>query len=405
MRIFYAQSGGVTSVINTTLASLIKKAREKNDEVLIGINGIKGALEGKFFNTEYLSEEDINLIKETPGGSFGSCRYKLKEEDLPVIDNFFSANKIDAFVYHGGNDSQDTTLKISKYLSAKGRDILCLGLPKTIDNDLNGTDISPGFSSSARFLNLALRQTCLDVRSMCNDSTKVFIIETMGRHTGWLAASCGVAHTPNFPGPHLLLIPEIKHDSFKIIEKIKENVKIFGFCAIAISEGYQPDLSNKDSFGHGQLSNSGQKLYSLVKENLGFKTHLAIPDYLQRSFYTQASDLDKKISTQIAEKAIENLHHGVSDKMIAIKINQYSPLIYEILTINLDDVANKEKFVPRDYLDEEGFHLSPKGRDYFEALLRQENGMIFPKFWPHFLNQKTIAETPQLPHHAQFLDL
>lgn len=395
--IFYAQSGGVTAVINATIVSLIRYARQEKINVYIGINGIKGILKGEVINTALLLDDDLQKILYTPGGSFGSCRYKLQEKDFPIIKDFLVKGKFNAFLYHGGNDSQDTTAKIADYLSAEHPDILCLGLPKTIDNDLYGTDNCPGFGSASKFLNYAFRQVCLDVTSMSEDSTKVFIMETMGRHTGWLTASCGLANQQDFPGPQLLLIPELVHEPEVIADYIESTIAKDRFCAIAISEGYQADtehVDTLDAFGHKQLQHSGAKLAAWIKIVMGVKVHLSIPDYLQRSFTPCLSKTDFDQAQAIGNYAVYCVKHKVGhNTMISIIRLHDDPYLWSLDHTPLSDIANKEKPVPRHFLSKNGFTLSKEGINYFKPLIVghvqiPDNTESFPAFWSHLIHKK-----------------
>lgn len=403
MKIFYAQSGGVTSVINTTLAYLVRSAREQGWEVCLGICGIKGLLRDEWVAASTLSEVDLQQIAATPGGSFGSCRYRISEQETALLCDKIVAHQFDAVIYQGGNDSQLTLLKISQELQSRGLEVPCLGLPKTIDNDLPETDFCPGFLSSAQFLMRGIRQACLDVQSMCEDSTKVFIVETMGRHTGWLTASCGLMHEELFPGPQILLVPEIRQPLEMIAEKINSVVSEDGFCAIAISEGYAPDSGTmSDAFGHKQLEGSGMFLKQYAQSQLELKTRLCVPDYFQRSFMATASSLDLEVSAALGKAAIELLQHQAgSGQMLTISYD-FCASKWGLSQCPLENIAGKERPVPREFFDELGWGLSPSGRHYFKTLCSDlHTDRTLPGlqlFWPHFLRQKKAhSQSHQLP--------
>lgn len=392
MRIFYAQSGGVTSVINATCAGLLKAAKINKSQVLIGLNGIHGVFDEKFIDSNELSDEDIELLSKTPGGSFGSCRYKVQPDDHPKIISFIKKYRLDAFVYHGGNDSMDTSAKIYKICKEAGLNINVIGLPKTIDNDLFGTDQCPGFGSASKYLNVSFDEASLDLTSMCRDSTKVFILETMGRHAGWLAASCGL--TRYSAANHLLLVPEKSYDLDDIAEKINSHVNRSGFCTVALSEGAplklgQSTSSFKDSFGHTQLGGIGLGLHRWLKDELNLKSHLAISDYLQRSAGHCLSKTDYDQAFSLGSSVIELIQSGFSGKMLTIVRTQSSPYKWEVGSINLDDVANKERLLPQDYLNDD-HQLTTKAKEYFQPLICGEVEIPWsqglPVYWEHRLS-------------------
>lgn len=399
MKIFYAQSGGVTAVINATLASLVQAARTKDLQVCLGLHGIKGLLNEQWVDSATLSESDLAKIALTPGGSFGSCRYSIREDEAAIICDKLAAHGFDALIYQGGNDSQLTLLKISQELRRRHCPTICLGIPKTIDNDLPITAFCPGFPSSAEFLIRGFRGACLDLQSMCQDSTKVFIVETMGRHTGWLTAACGLSHTELFPGPNLLLVPEVRHPLEEILEEVAQQVKQEQFCAIALSEGYAPTSgTSTDSFGHAQLEGSGLFLKKNIEKHLKLKTRLCVPDYFQRSFFSTANTLDTEISALLGTKAIDYLtEQQPSGHMLTIAPPAaQGNKAWEISSCPLAAVAGQERPLPRDFLDEKGWCLSRAGRGYFSQLLDESlssdrNLVGLQHLWPHYLRQQWIA--------------
>lgn len=392
VRIFYAQSGGVTSVINTTCAGLLHVAKQNNIEVLIGLNGIHGVFDEKFISSLSLDSEDIELLAKTPGGSFGSCRYKVTEDDHDKILSFIKNYQIDAFVYHGGNDSMDTCNKISKLCQDKGVKSAVIGLPKTIDNDLVGTDQCPGFGSSAKYLNVSFDEASLDITSMYRDSTKVFILETMGRHAGWLAASCGL--TRHSQSNHMLLIPEKKYHLDDIAESIKSHIQRDNFCTIALSEGASlgleqaSDKAYKDSFGHVQLGGIGFSMLNWLKNDLNIKSHLAVSDYLQRSAGHCLSKVDFDQAFALGEYVVEALKQRKTGVMLTVVRHSSSPYQWTIGATALEEVANKERLVPDDFINSD-HQLTNKGRQYFSPLIQGqveqtwEDGL--PLYWPHRL--------------------
>ncbi len=390
-RIFYAQSGGPTAVINRSLVSLIDAAHNKNIEILIGCYGIHGLKEKKYVSSHSLSSRDLEKIRNSPGGSFGSCRYFIKDADLPILAQHLKELGCDAIVYQGGNDSQLSLLRMSRYFHSQKMAILSIGLPKTIDNDLAECDLSPGFSSAAFFLAQVFRNLCLDLSSMCRDSTKVYIVEAMGRHSGWLGAAASIAHTPHFPGPQVFIVPELQLNMSALFEKIQFYVRTNGYCAISISEG--SSLKNhhfeilKDDFGHVYLEGSGLHLKKLIESQLNYKTRLSIPDYLQRSASFAISNLDKEISDSLGPYCLSLLAAGINEKMITIRRNTQPHQPWHLDTTHLQNVAGQERHIPKNFLDEENFALSAAGLDYFHWALGSQWEDIETRFWPHWSHQ------------------
>ena len=394
MRIFYAQSGGVTSVINTTCAGLLKAAQKENIEVLIGLNGIHGVFDNRFISSKTLTSNDIDLLSKTPGGSFGSCRYKVQESDHDKIISFIEQHHLNAFIYHGGNDSMDTCHKISELCKDKSIECLVIGLPKTIDNDLYGTDQCPGFGSSAKYLNVSFDEASLDIASMCRDSTKVFILETMGRHAGWLAASCGL--TQHSSHNHLLLIPEKSYQIDDLAQRIQDHIHRSGFCTISLSEGVKLPFSSgsenvfKDAFGHSQLGGIGFSLLKWLKDLLKIKSHLAVSDYLQRSAGHCMSKVDFEQAFSLGKNAVQAIKDKQNGVMLAIKRESSVPYKWSIQYTPLSNVANKERLVPDEYLTSE-HKLSRQGKEYFAPLIHGEVPLEWseglPVYWPHRLRR------------------
>ena len=305
--LFYAQSGGVTSVINASACGVIETARKYKDKigtVYAGRNGIVGALNEELINTNKETERSIAALRSTPAGAFGSCRYKLKSyaenrKEYERIMSVFHAHNIKYFLYNGGGDSQDTANKLSRLSIEKGFPITCIGIPKTVDNDLPETDNCPGFGSVAKYVAVSIREAGLDVASMCASSTKVFVLEVMGRHAGWIAGAAGLASDNEGDAPHIILFPEIAFNKKKFLSKVKASVKKFGYCAIVVSEGAQyrdgsflAETGGKDAFGHAQLGGVAPFVANMIKESLGYKYHWAVADYLQRAARHIASATD-----------------------------------------------------------------------------------------------------------------
>jgi 6-phosphofructokinase 1 len=390
--IFYAQSGGVTAVINATAAAVIETAAlypEQIGKVYAGKNGILGALNEELVDTSIEREALIKLLTQNPGGAFGSCRYKLKNfnddtSEYQRLLEVFSAHDIGYFFYNGGNDSQDTVNKLSQYCQQVGYPLQCLGLPKTIDNDLAITDNCPGFGSVAKFIGTSIRECALDVASMCATSTKVFIMEVMGRHAGWIAAAAGLASTSNLPAPHIILFPEITFDPEKFYNKVHATVKEHGNCVIIVSEGlkneagrFLSDSGIEDAFGHRQLGGVAPMLTDLLSRLHGYKCHWAVPDYLQRSCRHLASKVDYEQSYAVGKVAVEKAIAGKTDVMMSIVRESNSPYTWSIGEAALSDVANAEKIMPRDFISDDGFHITDKAREYLLPLIQ---GEVYPEF-------------------------
>ncbi len=385
--IFYAQSGGVTSVINATACGVIETARahpEHFSNVLAGKNGILGALNEELIDTFAECEENIAKLKYTPSGAFGSCRYKLKglEENRTEYEQLikvFKAHNIGTFFYNGGGDSQDTSHKVELMSREMNYPLTCIGLPKTVDNDLPFTDNSPGFASVAKYVATSIMEAGLDVQSMAESSTKVFIMEVMGRHAGWIAASAGLASNKATGAPHLILFPEITFEPEKFLAKVKETVEREGFCAIVVSEGvrdkagkFLSDTGLTDAFGHAQLGGVAQTIASLVKDKLQYKYHYAICDYLQRAARHIASKVDVEQAYELGRQAVLRAMQGKSGMMLTLERCNQTPYQWQIGEAPLEKVANVEKMMPREYISEDGFQITQACFDYLSPLIEGE---------------------------------
>ena len=389
--IFYAQSGGVTSVINATASAVIHTARQHSDKigtVYAGYRGILGALNEDLIDTRHEPDTLIKALKHTPGGAFGSCRYKLKDLETSKADyqrlvDVFSAHNIGYFLYNGGNDSQDTANKVSQMAQNMGYDLKCIGIPKTMDNDLPYTDNCPGFGSVAKYIATSILEASMDIKSM-QQSTQVFILEVMGRHAGWVAAAGGLASEQLAGVPHIILMPEVAFDPENFINKVDQCVKQHGFCTIVASEGtkyangeFLSAQKTKDAFGHQQLGGTAATLAEMVKQQLGYKQHHAIADYLQRSARHIASQTDLDQAYAVGQKAVELAVNGDSGIMTTIERHNDNPYEWQVGSIPLEQVANVEKSLPNEYISEDGFHITDAARDYLLPLIQ---GEAFPPF-------------------------
>jgi 6-phosphofructokinase 1 len=403
---FYAQSGGVTAVINASAAGVIETARRHRKhigKVYAGRNGIIGALTEDLIDTSKESPAAIEALKHTPGGAFGSARYKLKGvekggHEYERLIEVFKAHDIGYFFYNGGNDSADTCLKVSQISEKLGYPIVAVHVPKTVDNDLPITDCCPGFGSVAQYVATSMMEAGLDIESMAKTSTKVFILEVMGRHAGWITAATGLARQKAGQAPHILLFPEIPFEEEAFLAKVSESVKQFGYCAIGVSEGVQgkdgkflSESGLKDAFGHAQLGGVAPRIAELVRGKLGFKHHWAVADYLQRSARHIASKTDLEQSYAVGKAAVELAVKGESGVMPTIVRVSQKPYKWKIGTAKLTDVANVEKKMPRDFITPDGFHITDKCRRYLEPLIAGEAFPPFEKGLPTYVRLKNAA--------------
>jgi 6-phosphofructokinase 1 len=385
---FYAQSGGVTAVINASACGVIETARQHKKhigKVYAGSNGIIGALREELIDTSKESTKAIAALRHTPSGAFGSCRYKLKSlednrAEYERLIDVFKAHNIGYFFYNGGGDSADTCLKISQLSETMGYPIQAIHIPKTVDNDLPFTDNSPGFGSVAKYVAISTKEAALDVKSMCETSTKVFILEVMGRHAGWIAAAGGLAAEKEGDAPHIILFPEIAFNKEKFLKRVKSTVKKHGFCVIVASEGAQykdgsflADAGNVDAFGHKQLGGVAPTLATMVKDELGYKYHWALADYLQRAARHIASATDVEQAYAVGKAAVEMAVAGKNAVMPAIIRGKGKKYSWTIEEAPLEKIANVEKMMPRSYMSKDGFGISELGRAYLEPLIQGED--------------------------------
>jgi 6-phosphofructokinase 1 len=408
---FYAQSGGVTATINTTACAIIETARKHAKaigKVYAGRDGIIGALTEDLIDTSKESAAAIRALRHTPGGAFGSCRYKLKGLDehraqYERLIEVFRAHDIGYFFYNGGNDSADTSYKVSQFAQQHGYPLVCIGVPKTVDNDLAITDCCPGFGSVAKYVATSIREAGYDVASMARTSTRVFILEVMGRHAGWITAACGLAADREGEAPHVLLFPEIPFDQDRFLARVDETVRKYGYCAVGVSEGLRwPDgkfLSEsglRDAFGHAQLGGVAPLLAQLVKDKLDQKYHWAVADYLQRAARHIASKTDVDQSYAVGKAAVELAVKGRSGVMPVIVRKSSRPYRWSIGVADLKDVANAEKMMPRDYITEDGFHITARCRQYLEPLVRGEAYPPYRDGLPAYVKLKNAAVPKKL---------
>jgi len=402
---FYAQSGGVTAVINATAAAVIETARRNRNRIArlyAGRNGIIGALTEDMIDTNRESAANIAALRHTPGGAFGSARYKLQgiEENRAEYERLievFKAHNIGYFFYNGGNDSMDTAHKVSLMSKRMGFPVTCLGIPKTVDNDLPVTDNCPGFGSVAKYVAVSTREAALDVLSMAKTSTKVFVLEVMGRHAGWIAASGGLAGTKPGEPPHIILFPEIPFKKRAFLQRVRESVQKFDYCVIVVSEGaryadgrFLAEAGTTDAFGHAQLGGVAPVVANMVRENLGYKYHYAVADYLQRSARHIASATDVRQACAVGTAAVQMALAGENAVMPVIKRICDRPYRWKIAKAPLSRIANKEKMLPRRYISADGFAITAAARRYLLPLIRGEDYPPYINGLPRYVTLKNV---------------
>lgn len=403
---FYAQSGGVTAVINASAAGVIETARQHRARirnVYAGRNGIIGALTEDLIDTGRESARAIESLKHTPGGAFGSCRYKLKgleasRAQYERLIEVFRAHDIGYFFYNGGNDSADTCLKVAQIAEKLGYPLTAVHVPKTVDNDLAATDNCPGFGSVAKYVATSMREAAFDVASMSSTSTRVFVLEVMGRNAGWITAAVGLADDKSTPIPLVLLFPEVPFDEERFCARVDENVKRFGYCCVGVSEGLRnpqgelmAEAGTKDAFGHAQLGGVGPLVARIVKDRLNHKYHWAVADYLQRAARHLASRTDLEQSYAVGKAAVQMALKGRSAVMPAITRVSDKPYRWKITEAPLTSVANVEKMLPRDFITQDGFGITAQARRYLAPLIRGESPPPFKDGLPQYARLKNVS--------------
>lgn len=408
---FYAQSGGVTAVINASAAGLIETARKYDDKigkVYAGRNGIIGALTEDLIDTSQESPAVIAALRHTPSGAFGSCRYKLKgfdknQAEYERLIDVFKAHDIGYFFYNGGGDSADTCLKVSQLGARLGYPIQAIHVPKTVDNDLPVTDTCPGFGSVAKYVAVSIREAGYDVASMAKTSTKVFVLEVMGRHAGWIAAAGGLAAEKEGDAPQIILFPEIAFDEAAFLARVDESVKKHGFCAVVASEGlhlpdgrFMSEAGGTDAFGHAQLGGLAPMLAALVKERLKYKYHWAVSDYLQRAARHIASRTDVEQAYAVGKAAVELAIAGKSGVMATIVRQSSEPYQWTVGEAPLEQVANVEKKMPREFISADGFHITDACRAYLSPLIQGEDYPPYRSGLPQYVQLRNVPVPKKL---------
>ena len=414
---FYAQSGGVTPVINASAAGVIQTAAQypnKINKVYAGKNGIIGALSEELIDTSLISAANIEALKSTPAGAFGSCRYKLKSiEDFRAqyqrLIEVFEAHDIRYFFYNGGGDSQDTCYKVSQLADTMGYPITCIGIPKTIDNDLPFTDCSPGFGSVAKYVAVSILEASMDIASMSASSTKVFVMEVMGRHAGWIAAAAGLANDERGLGPDIILFPEVPFNQSAFLKKVNDTVASKGQCNIVVSEGvryadgtFLTQSDQQDDFGHTQLGGVAPLITQMIGDNLKLKCHWAVCDYLQRAARHIGCKTDIEQAYAVGKAAVELAMAGNNAVMPIIVRTQDAPYQWEIGSAPLAEVANHEEKMPEDYISDDGFSISPACRRRLAPLIEGEDFPSFTGGLPDYVVLKKQLLEKKLPPFTDF---
>ncbi|MEN9503718.1 MAG: hypothetical protein RI964_3003 [Pseudomonadota bacterium] len=409
---FYAQSGGVTAVINASACGVIETARQHSDKIgtiYAGQNGIIGALLENLIDTSKISTEDVAALRYTPSGAFGSCRYKLKSleknrREYERLIEVFKAHDIGYFFYNGGGDSADTCLKVSQLADSLGFPIQAIHVPKTVDNDLPVTDNCPGFGSVAKYIAVSTREASYDVASMCSTSTKVFVLEVMGRHAGWIAAAGGLAADENNDIPVVILFPEVEFDQEKFLATVDAKVKQYGYCSVVVSEGcHYPDgtfiaeQGTRDAFGHAQLGGAAPVVANMIKQAFGYKFHWAVADYLQRAARHLASKSDVEQAYALGKAAVELAIEGRNSVMPAVIRDSNSPYQWHIGVGELKDIANVEKMMPKDFITEDGFGITAACREYLQPLIEGEDYPPYENGMPKYVTLKHALLAKKLP--------
>lgn len=408
---FYAQSGGVTAVINASACGVIETARKHKDKigkVYAGRNGIIGALTEDLIDTSKESAKAIAALRHTPSGAFGSCRFKLKsleanKAEYERLIEVFKAHNIGYFFYNGGGDSADTCYKVSQLSESLGYPVQAIHVPKTVDNDLPITDNCPGFGSVAKYIAVSTLEATFDVRSMCATSTKVFVLEVMGRHAGWIAAAGAMASTKDCELPIVVLFPEVLFDKDKFLAKVDGLVKKFGYCTVVVSEGcHWPDgkflaeQGTRDAFGHAQLGGAAPVVANMIKEALGHKFHWGVADYMQRAARHIASKSDVDQAYAMGKAAVEFALKGHNSVMPTIDRVSSSPYKWKVGMAPLSKVANVEKMMPKNFITKDGFGITDKCREYLSPLIKGEDYPPYKNGLPQYVTLKNVAVTKKL---------
>jgi len=366
------QSGGPTAVINNSLVGVIEQSllEEQITAVYGSLRGIQGVLQDRLVDLGRESPQTLSGLRRTPGAALGTVRYKLQEEDYERVVEVMRAHGVRFFCYIGGNDSMDTAYRVDAVARRTGYELRCIGVPKTVDNDLAGTDHCPGYGSAARFVALAARDTGWDTESM-GLSSPVKVIEIMGRNAGWLTAAAALARKETGDPPHLIYVPERPVDDATVVAEVGDVVAAREHCVVALSEGAVPDtgMGEVDAFGHQMKGGAAEHLERILSEQLGLKVRVDKPNYLQRSFSTCISEVDANEAYMVGQSAVRLAVDGKSGVMVTLVRVAQDPYQCETGTVPLEQVANAERLLPDAYLSEQGNDVTSAFLDYARPLI------------------------------------
>ena len=409
MNLLYLQSGGVSSVINVSACGVLEEAY-RHSQLITGIYsaafGIHGLLNEEIYDVTNLNKETLRAIRCMPGGVFGSSRHRIvdaheDDSEYQRLLNIFRAHGISCFLYNGGGGSMAAAEKIADYCRTLNFPISCIGIPKTIDNDMEQTDNCPGYGSVAKFTATTTREAGLDVASTYTSSTKVLLMEVMGRHAGWIAAAAGLAQQEVDDPPHLIIFPERPLNKKDFLNKVDECVKRIGYCVVIVAEGARGEdgeyiNANVTSSGHRQLGGAAMVLAILIKELLGYKYHCVISDYLQRSARHLSSQVDVEHAYAVGSAAVRYALAGKDCVVPMITRISSSPYKWKINEVSLKVVANKEKFLPQSYISKDGYGISDTAREHILPLIQGEAYPIYQDGLPQMTRHRFPLLTKKL---------
>lgn len=409
---FYAQSGGATAVINATACGLIEEARRQHladptriGQVYAGRDGILGALREDLIDTSLESDADIARLRQTPGGAFGSSRFHLGPlathramyERLAAV---LAAHDIGYFFINGGEGSMGAAWHLSQMMREIGQPLRVIGIPKTVDNDMALTDCCPGFGSVAKYIATSVREAGYDVASMSQTSTKVFVLEVMGRHAGWITAAAGLASEAEGEPPHILLLPEVGFDDRKFLARVRHCVETYGYCVVVTAEGLCDAGGCNFGVSSRRAGTVGRYIADMVEVHLGYKQHLAVADYLQRSARHLASAVDVAQAHALGAAALRLALAGESDVAPILHRLSDAPYRWEIRTAPLAALANVERRLPPEFISADGYHITEACRRYLAPLIAGEDLPPFANGLPVYVRLKNQSVTRRLPVYA-----
>lgn len=392
--VIYAQAGGVSAVINASAAGVIEMVRrhpETFGKIYAAVNGIVGVLEEKLIDSTRMTEDELDRLKVQPGAAFHACRFDLDTVDenpgqYERVLEVFKAYDIGYFFYNGGNGSMVTAQKVAEYCTEHGHPVTCIGVAKTIDNDLALSHCSPGFGSAAKYIATSMLEATMDLYSMHNTSTKFFCLETMGRNVGWLALAGGLVKTVIPDVPVMVLTAERPFDKAKFLDRVKELIDAKGYCVCVVSEGLTDKNGNYISIenverthnnAYTQLGGVGLTLSHMVADTFNIKTHSATPDYLQRSASHMVSETDWEMAYRAGKASAQAALDGKHGVLPVIQVIDDCPLVWRYKTVDLMEVADLEKTVPDEFITEDGMDITEAAIEYLQPLIKGERTMHY----------------------------